>query len=104
MIKLNSTRRFSFSFYRLYWAQSLYQAGLYANSLKICNQITNVKLKAKVLKLESAILFAEDDLATAQNKVNAGFALSSSNDVDTLVNLGCIRFKVNSFQISVSPV
>ena len=84
-------------FCRLYWAQSLYQAGLYANSLKVCNQIINPKLKGKVLKLEAAIRFAEDDLAAAMNTVSACFALSTPNDVDTLVNMGCIRYKVSHF-------
>nr|CAG4636855.1 EOG090X0302 [Ceriodaphnia reticulata] len=94
--------------YKLYWAQSLYQAGLYANSLKVCGQIAEPKLKGKVLKLEAAIRFAEDDLAAAQNSVNACFALSAPNDVDTLVNMGCIRFKeedysraLNKFQSAV---
>jgi hypothetical protein len=55
------------------------------------------KLKGKSLKLEAAIRFAEDDLAAALNTVSACFALSSPNDVDTLVNVGCIRFKVIYF-------
>nr|CAG4646895.1 EOG090X0302 [Megafenestra aurita] len=72
-------------------------AGLYGNSLKVCGQITNPKLKGKVVKLEAAIKFAEDDLGAAQNSVNASFALSSNNDVDTLVNMGCIRFKEEDY-------
>nr|CAG4647748.1 EOG090X0302 [Moina brachiata] len=87
---------------RLYWAQSLYQAGLYANALKVCNQIANQKLRGKVLKLEAAIRFAEDDLAVAQNAVQACVALSSSNDVDCLVNTGCIRFKEDNYQKALS--
>ncbi|KAK4025995.1 hypothetical protein OUZ56_015024 [Daphnia magna] len=83
--------------YKLYWAQSLYEAGLYGSSLKVCNQIVDPKLKGKVLKLEAAIRFAEDDLAAAMNTVNACFALSSTNDVDTLVNMGCIRFKEEDY-------
>lgn len=64
--------------------------------MKVCKQIGNPKLKGKVLKLEAAIQFAEDDLAVALNTVNASFTMSSINDVDTLVNLGCIRFKVTN--------
>lgn len=52
------------------------------------------------MKLEAAIRFAEEDLAAALNKVSACFALSSPNDVDTLVNMGCIRFKVNYFYLA----
>ena len=80
--------------YKLYWAQSLYQAGLYSNALKACSQISSDKLKVKVLKLEAAVRFAEEDLPAAQVAVNAAFARSSANDVDTLVNMGCIRYKV----------
>lgn len=81
--------------YKLYWAQSLYQAGLYANSLKVCNQIgEESKLRGKALKLESAIRFAEEDLIAAQSAVSQAFAHSTANDVDTLVNMGCILYKV----------
>ena len=80
--------------YKLYWAQSLYQAGLYPNALKVCSQVGSEKLKGKVLKLEAAVRFAEDDLPAAQTAVSAAFARSTPNDVDTLVNMGCIKYKV----------
>nr|CAG4641541.1 EOG090X0302 [Eurycercus lamellatus] len=83
--------------YKLHWAQSLYQAGLYSNALKVSSQVNNTQLKVKVLKLEAAIRFAEEDLAATESAVSAGFALSSSNDVDTLVNMGCIRFKEENY-------
>ena len=76
--------------YKLYWAQSLYQAGLYSNALKICSQITNATLGVKAQKLEAAIKFAEDDLIAAQNAINA----CPPQDTDTLVNTGCILYKV----------
>lgn len=41
--------------YKLYWAQSLYQAGPYPNVLKVCSQVVSEKLKGKVLKLEAAV-------------------------------------------------
>ena len=86
--------------YKLHWALSLYQAGLYANALKACTQIPpESKLKGKALKLESAIRFAEDDLVAAQSAVSAAFAHSSANDVDTLVNMGCILYKVNQSKL-----
>lgn len=82
--------------YKLYWAQALYQAGLYSNALKACSQIpAESKLKGKALKLESAVRFAEEDLVAAQAAVSAAFARSSANDVDTLVNMGCILYKVS---------
>ena len=33
--------------YKLHWAQSLYQAGLYMNSIKVCGQISKPELKIK---------------------------------------------------------
>jgi len=89
--------------YKLYWAQSLYQAGLYSNALKACSQISSDKLKVKVLKLEAAVRFAEEDLPAAQAAVNAAFARSSANDVDTLVNMGCIRYKVTQKILLMFP-
>nr|CAG4643078.1 EOG090X0302 [Ilyocryptus agilis] len=83
--------------YKLHWAQSLYQAGLYASALKICGQITDDKLKPKVLKLEAAIHFAADNLPAAQSAVTLAFSMSTANDVDTLVNMGCISYKEENY-------
>nr|CAG4650016.1 EOG090X0302 [Sida crystallina] len=66
--------------YKLYWAQSLYQAGLYGHALKVCTQIAQPQLKDKVQKLEAAVRFAEDDLIAAQNAINT----CPPQDTDTL--------------------
>ena len=66
------------------------QAGLYTNALKVCTGVVDPQLKAKVQKLEAAIRFAEDDLVAAQKAIDS----CPPQEADTLVNSGCILFKV----------
>ena len=85
--------------YKLYWAQSLYQAGLYSNASKVASQINDPQLKIPVQKLEAAVRFAEEDLLTAQKIINA-----CPTDTDTLVNSGCILYKVITLRLGLSDI
>jgi len=83
--------------YKLHWAQSLYQAGLYMNSIKVCGQISKPEIKIKVLKLEAAIRFSEENLTAAQKIISN----CPAQDIDTLVNTGCILYKVHMEKITI---
>lgn len=48
--------------YKLYFAQSLYKCGLNSEAMKICSQIETPSLQFKVIKLQSAIKYAEEDI------------------------------------------
>lgn len=58
-------------------------------------------LRVQVQKLEAAIRFADDDLTSARNAIN-----TCPPDTDTLVNTGCIHYKVNEepiFKFTIMP-
>ncbi|KAG8187859.1 hypothetical protein JTE90_001232 [Oedothorax gibbosus] len=80
--------------YKLYYAQSLYQACLYQEAMKVTCQIENPDYQTKIVKLQAAIKYGEEDLAAAKGLVDQ----SPSGDPDTEVNLGCLLFKEGRYE------
>ncbi|PRD32694.1 UNVERIFIED_CONTAM: ttc30a [Trichonephila clavipes] len=80
--------------YKLYYAQSLYQACFYQEAMKVTCQIENPDYQAKIVKLQAAIKYGEEDLAAAKSLVDQ----SPSGDPDTEVNLGCLLFKEGRYE------
>ncbi|GIY26724.1 tetratricopeptide repeat protein 30A [Caerostris extrusa] len=80
--------------YKLYYAQSLYQACFYQEAMKVTCQIENPDYQVKIVKLQAAIKYGEEDLAAAKNLVDQ----SPSGDPDTEVNLGCLLFKEGRYE------
>ena len=70
--------------YRIYYAQALYQACLYEEAMKVTVQIENPELQGKMLKLQAAIKYGEEDLAGAKSLVDQ----CPSDDPDTDINRG----------------
>ncbi|CAL1286211.1 unnamed protein product [Larinioides sclopetarius] len=75
--------------YKLYYAQSLYQACFYQEAMKVTCQIENPEYQTKIVKLQAAIKYGEEELAAAKSLVDQ----SPPGDPDTEVNLGCLLFK-----------
>ncbi|XP_074647569.1 intraflagellar transport protein 70A-like [Tubulanus polymorphus] len=80
--------------YKLYYAQSLYKACLYQESMKVACQIDNPTYQTKITKLQAAIKYQEDDIPGAQSLVEQ----CPSDDPDTEINLGCLLFKESRYQ------
>lgn len=80
--------------YKLYYAQSLYKACLYENAMKIACQFDNPKYHGKVIKLQAAIKYGEDDLPGAKSLVDQ----CPASDPDTEVNLGCLLYKESRYE------
>ncbi|XP_035227015.1 tetratricopeptide repeat protein 30A-like [Stegodyphus dumicola] len=80
--------------YKLYYAQSLYQACFYQEAMKVTCQIENPDYQAKIVKLQAAIKYGEEDLAAAKSLVDQ----SPPGDPDTEVNLGCLLFKEGRYE------
>ncbi|GIX88108.1 tetratricopeptide repeat protein 30A [Caerostris darwini] len=80
--------------YKLYYAQSLYQACFYQEAMKVTCQIENPDYQVKIVKLQAAIKYGEEDLAAAKSLVDQ----SPSGDPDTEVNLGCLLFKEGRYE------
>ena len=75
--------------YTIYYAQSLYKAGLYAEALKACSMIDQEKHGMELQKLQASIKYEQDDLTgTRANMDNC-----LPDDPDVVVLQGCIFFK-----------
>ncbi|XP_061417408.1 intraflagellar transport protein 70A-like isoform X1 [Lethenteron reissneri] len=79
--------------YRLRHAQSLYRASAYAEALKATLAMEGPAYQAKVLKLQAAIKYGEDDLTGAKSLVEQ----CAADDPDTENNLGCLLYKEGHF-------
>lgn len=80
--------------YKVYYAQSLYQACFYQEAMKVTCQIENPEYQTKIVKLQAAIKYGEEDLAAAKSLVDQ----SPPGDPDTGVNLGCLLFKEGRYE------
>ncbi|KAI8124632.1 Tetratricopeptide repeat protein 30 like protein [Lucilia cuprina] len=84
--------------YKFYYAQSLYQAGIFVDALKILKQISdNEELKEQCLQLQSAILYSSEDFAGAQSVLNQ----RSSGTAETLNDEGCLLYQADQFESAV---
>ncbi|GBP43823.1 Tetratricopeptide repeat protein 30A [Eumeta japonica] len=80
--------------YRLYFAQSLYEASMFNEAYNVTTQITAPDLEQKVTKLQSAIKYGEEDSAAAKSAVES----YPRDDADKDINLGCLLFKDNQYE------
>ncbi|XP_013787939.1 tetratricopeptide repeat protein 30A-like isoform X1 [Limulus polyphemus] len=80
--------------YKLYYAQSLYQACLYEEAMKVTVQIENQEYQSEIIKLQAAIKYGEEDLSAAKSLVDQ----APPDDPDTEVNLGCLLYKEGRFE------
>ncbi len=77
--------------YKLYYAQSLFKCGLYAEALKISASIESKEYISKVMSLQAAIKYAEDDIKSCVEFVER----YASDDPMIEINKACILFKVS---------
>ncbi|XP_060696350.1 intraflagellar transport protein 70A isoform X2 [Hemiscyllium ocellatum] len=80
--------------YKLYHAQSLYKACLYTEAMKATFLIDNPAYQTKVLKLQAAIKYGEEDLSGAKSLVEQ----QTTDDPDTEINLGCLLYKEGHYE------
>uniref|UniRef100_A0A8W7PTZ7 Tetratricopeptide repeat protein 30 n=1 Tax=Anopheles coluzzii TaxID=1518534 RepID=A0A8W7PTZ7_ANOCL len=84
--------------YRLYYAQSLFQAGLFEEAQKIiATGLDSPELKDKVLQLQSAIAYGNEDYTAAQSLLlqrqdGNGQEASTKNDE------GCLLYQANMYE------
>lgn len=80
--------------YKIYFAQALYEASMFEESYKVTMQINAPELERKVIKLQSAIKYGEDDTLTAKGLVDE----YPPDDLDKDINLGCLLYKDNQYE------
>ncbi|KAH8352324.1 tetratricopeptide repeat protein 30 homolog [Drosophila takahashii] len=85
--------------YRFYYAQSLYQAGIFAEALRVLKQIGDHEdeLREHCLQLQSAILYSSEDFAGAQSLLNQ----RAGGTADTLNDEGCLLFQADQHEAAV---
>uniref|UniRef100_A0A1I8BXD3 Tetratricopeptide repeat protein 30 n=1 Tax=Meloidogyne hapla TaxID=6305 RepID=A0A1I8BXD3_MELHA len=75
--------------YRLYHAQALYNAYMFPEAVSVLALINDPKMEKKVVKLDAAIKYREEDLQNARILVEQ----FDSDDPDIEVNLACLDLK-----------
>ncbi|NXJ08137.1 TT30B protein, partial [Odontophorus gujanensis] len=87
--------------YRLYLAQVLYKAGLYAEALRATSPLLDrPAYQGRALRLQAAVHYAQGDLAAAKSLVEEalaadggpGAAEDPSEKADAEINLGCLLY------------
>ncbi|RDD39424.1 Tetratricopeptide repeat protein 30A [Trichoplax sp. H2] len=81
--------------YRVNYAQSLYKANMFAEATKATFSIpTNTETQSKILKLQSAIKFGEQDYSGSKALIDQ----CPSDDVDVEINNGCLLFMEDRYE------
>ncbi|XP_028657098.1 tetratricopeptide repeat protein 30A-like [Erpetoichthys calabaricus] len=80
--------------YKLYYAKSLYKACNYTEAMKATFLLDNPAYQAKVLKLQAAIKYGEEDLSGTKSLVEQ----LPSDDPDSEINLGCLLYKEAAYE------
>uniref|UniRef100_A0A0N5AQP2 Tetratricopeptide repeat protein 30 n=1 Tax=Syphacia muris TaxID=451379 RepID=A0A0N5AQP2_9BILA len=79
----------TYSEYKLYHAQSLYNSYLFTEAINVLSTIDDPKFANEVVKLEAAIKYREEDLNNSRILIEQ-FA---ENDPDIEIDLACIDYK-----------
>ena len=79
--------------YKLYYAQSLYKSGLFAEALKAAIRVEGEQFAQRVLQLQSIIKYEQDELAASKGYLDQ----CHSDDPDVLINYAAISFKEGNF-------
>jgi len=80
--------------YRVAFAQSLFKAGQYENAQKMCLKVDNPSYAQRMMSLQAAIKYEQDDLAGTKTML----AQCVSDNADTIVNLACVLFKEEKYE------
>ncbi|CAJ0565386.1 unnamed protein product, partial [Mesorhabditis spiculigera] len=75
--------------YKLYYAQSLYNAFMFPEAMAVASTIEDPRFLGEVIKLEAAIKYREEDLTNARILVEQ----FPQDDADIEVNLACLDYK-----------
>lgn len=80
--------------YGVYYAQSLYKAGMYAEATRAANRLDSEQYLQRKRKLLAAAKYEQDDLIGCKSQCDACVA----DDPEVVVAHACIAFKENKFE------
>eukprot|EP00899_Mesostigma_viride_P015377 jgi/Mesvir1/23840/Mv10645-RA.1 len=77
--------------YKVYYAQSLYKASMYAEAAKAATQVDG--FKRRMINLQAAVKYEQDDVAGCKALLDE----CPADDPETVINMGCVLYKENKF-------
>ncbi|KAJ1428370.1 hypothetical protein B484DRAFT_329548 [Ochromonadaceae sp. CCMP2298] len=80
--------------YKLYLAQALYKAGLFADAVRAAIRVEGEQYAQRVLMLQSVIKYEQDELAGSKGYLDQCHA----DEPDVIVNYAAIAFKEGNFE------
>jgi len=82
--------------YKVYYAQSLFKAGMYQESLRAAIRVESEQFQQRMLLLQSMIKYELDELAVSKSLLDQ----CHSDDPDVVINYAAISFKEGKFEIA----
>lgn len=80
--------------YKLYYAQSLYKAGLYPDAVRAAIRVEGEQYAQRVLMLQSVIKYEQDELSASKGYLDQ----CHSDEPDVIINYAAISFKEGNFE------
>lgn len=80
--------------YKIYYAQSLYKGGVYAEATKAAVRVDGEQYSQRVLLLQAAIKYQMDELPSSKALLDQ----CESDEADVIVNYAAIAFKEGNFE------
>lgn len=82
--------------YKIYYAQSLYKAGLYAEGNKAANRVDGDQYYNRVQMLQAIIKYEQDDLVSCKSYLDK----CQTDDPDVLINYANVSYKEGKFEVA----
>jgi len=83
--------------YKVYWAQAMFKAGQYQEAIKASHQIVDPQYTLRMLQLQSAATYEQDDLVATKKLVDRCIEA----DPETIVAHGCIAYKEAKYELAI---
>ncbi|KAM9360492.1 intraflagellar transport protein 70A isoform 2-T2 [Symphorus nematophorus] len=80
--------------YKVYYAQSLYKAGAYAEATKASFVLDNPSSHTKMVKLQACIKYCEEDYSAAKSLLEQ----LPQDDPDYVYNMGCLFYQDSKYE------
>lgn len=84
--------------YRVYYAQSMYKAGMYQESLKLCSLIDSEQHAGRITKLQASVAYEQEELP----QTKAFLEKCHTDDPDVVVLQGCVLYKEGNYEASLA--
>lgn len=80
--------------YRIYFAQSLYKAGLYPEATRACFQVDDPQYAQRMAMLQASIKYQQDDLRACESLADQCLP----DDPETIVCHACVAYKEGKYE------